>query len=66
MTTALSWVFYYRSLKIGEVFNVALIDKGSVVVALLLSWWLLNEAMTPVHLTGDGLIASALVVIARG
>ena len=39
VTTALSWVFYYRALKLGEVSNVLLIDKGSVVVALLLSWW---------------------------
>ena len=37
VTTALSWVFYYRALKLGNVSNVALIDKGSVVVALLLS-----------------------------
>ena len=66
VTTALSWVFYYRALKLGEVSNVALIDKGSVVVALLLSWWLLHEAMTPAKLIGGGLIALGLVVISRG
>jgi transporter family protein len=66
VTTALSWVFYYRALKIGEVSNVALIDKGSVIVTLLLSWWLLNEAMTPAKLIGAGLIALGLVVISRG
>lgn len=59
-------VFYYRALKLGEVPNVALIDKGSVVVALLLSWWLLHEAMTPAKLFGGGLIALGLVVISRG
>ena len=64
--TALSWVFYYRALKLGEVSNVVLIDKGSVVVALLLSWWLLYEAMTPAKLVGGGLIALGLVVISRG
>lgn len=66
VTTALSWVFYYRALKLGEVSNVALIDKGSVVVALLLSWWLLDGAMTPAKLIGGGLIAMGLVVMSRG
>ncbi|MEO7853257.1 MAG: EamA family transporter [Rubrivivax sp.] len=66
VTTALSWVFYYRALKLGEVSNVALIDKGSVVVALLLSWWLLNESLTPPKLVGAGLIGLGLVVISRG
>ena len=44
VTTALSWVFYYRAIKLGEVSTVALIDKGSVLVALLMSAWLLHEA----------------------
>lgn len=35
VTTALSWIFYYKALKAGDVATVALIDKGSVVVAML-------------------------------
>ncbi len=66
VATALSWVFYYRALKLGEVSKVALIDKGSVLVALLLSWWLLNEALTSTKLVGAGLIVLGLVVISRG
>ncbi len=66
VTTALSWVCYYRALKLGEVSNVALIDKGSVVVAVLLSWWLLNEALTPAKLLGAGLIGVGLIVISQG
>lgn len=45
---------------------VALIDKGSVVVALLLSRWLLHEAMTPAKLIGGDLISLGLVVVSRG
>ena len=52
VTTALSWVFYYRAIKLGEVSTVALIDKGSVLVALLMSAWLLHEAITPAKLIG--------------
>ena len=33
VTTAASWIFYYKAIKQGEVSTVALIDKGSVVVA---------------------------------
>ena len=66
VTTALSWVFYYRAIKLGEVSTVALIDKGSVLVALLMSAWLLHEAITPAKLIGAALIIAGLVVIARG
>jgi transporter family protein len=66
VTTACSWVFYYRAIKLGEVSTVALIDKGSVVVALLLAWWLLGEGITTAKLLGGGLIVAGMVVIARG
>jgi transporter family protein len=66
VTTACSWVFYYRAIKLGEVSTVALIDKGSVVVALLLAWWVLGEGITTAKLMGGGLIVAGLFVIARG
>lgn len=66
VTTACSWVFYYRAIKLGEVSTVALIDKGSVVVALLLAWWVLGEGITTTKLMGGGLIVAGLFVIARG
>ena len=66
VTTACSWVFYYRAIKLGEVSTVALIDKGSVVVALLLAWWVLGEGITRAKLLGGGLIVAGMLVIARG
>ena len=66
VTTACSWVFYYRAIKLGEVSTVALIDKGSVVVALLLAWWVLGEGITSAKLLGGGLIVAGMLVIARG
>lgn len=66
VTTACSWVFYYKAIKLGEVSTVALIDKGSVVVALLLAFWLLNEALTPAKLIGGGLMVAGLIIIAKG
>ena len=38
ITTSLSWIFYYRSMKEGQVSYVASIDKASIVVTILLSF----------------------------
>ena len=65
LTTALSWIFYYKALKDGEVSVIALIDKGSVVVAVLLAWLLLKETVTPRALLGAVLVAAGLIVIAK-
>lgn len=66
VTTAGSWIFYYKAIKLGSVSTVALIDKGSVVIALLLSFWILHEAVTAPKLIGGALIIGGLLVIARG
>lgn len=65
VTTALSWIFYHKALKLGDVATVALIDKGSVVVAMLLAYFVLREVITLRMLGGAALIAAGLVVIAR-
>jgi bacterial/archaeal transporter family protein len=46
LTTSLSWIFYYKAIKIGNVSQVALIDKGSIIITLLLSFIILNEQFT--------------------
>lgn len=63
--TASSWVFYYKALKMGDVATVALIDKGSVIIAILLAWWLLKEAITLQVAIGALLIIAGLLVIAK-
>lgn len=65
LTTSLSWYYYYRALKQGDVASVALIDKGSILIAMLLAWLLLREQITPRMLAGAGLIISGLIVISR-
>ena len=65
ITTAVSWVFYYKALKMGDVATVALIDKGSVVIAIFLAWWLLKEAITLQTTLGAMLIVAGLLVIAK-
>jgi transporter family protein len=63
---AVSWIFYYKAVQLGEVSTVALIDKGSVVIALLLACVVLGEQLNLAKIAGGTLIVSGLVVIARG
>jgi transporter family protein len=64
LTTSLSWIFYYRAMKTGTVSFVALVDKGSILVTLLLSFWLLREPFTPKLACGGGLILAGVFVLA--
>jgi bacterial/archaeal transporter family protein len=64
VTTSLSWIFYYRAIKIGNVSQVALIDKGSIIITLILSFMLLKEPVNAKILIGAGLILAGLVVLA--
>jgi bacterial/archaeal transporter family protein len=65
VTTAVSWVFYYKAIKDGEVSTVALIDKGSMVVAVLLAALILKEQITARTLIGAAIMVVGLLVIAR-
>ncbi len=65
VTTAVSWVFYYKAIKDGEVSTVALIDKGSMVVSVLLAFFILKEQITARTVTGAALMVAGLLVIAR-
>ena len=65
VTTAASWIFYYKAIKEGEVSTVALIDKGSMVVAVLLAYLVLKEQITGRMVAGAALMVAGLIVIAR-
>ncbi|PKQ69647.1 EamA family transporter [Raineya orbicola] len=63
LTTSLSWIFYYKAIKIGSVSEVALIDKGSIFITLLLSFIFLNETFTWRILLGALLIIAGILVL---
>jgi len=65
ITTALSWIFYYKALKDGEVSTIAVIDKGSMVVAVLLAFFILKEQISPRVLLGASFMVTGLFIIAR-
>jgi transporter family protein len=63
LTTTLSWIFYYKAIKAGEVSVVAAIDKASVVITILLALFLLKEPLTPKLAIGAGLIVLGTFVL---
>lgn len=60
--TAASWVCYYRAIQSGPVATVNLIDKGSLLVTVLLAGLLLGEELSPRLLLGCGLVVTGLVI----
>ena len=63
ITTSLSWIFYYRAMKEGQVSYVVSIDKASIVVSLLLSFIILKEPVTAKVLIGAGFIVIGMLVL---
>ena len=63
ITTTLSWIFYYRAIKIGNVSEVALIDKASIIITLLLSFIFLNEPLSWRIAIGCVLILGGILVL---
>ena len=63
VTTSLSWIFYYRAMKTGTVSYVALIDKGSILITLVLAFLLLKEPFTARAAIGSALILSGILVL---
>lgn len=46
LATGLSWLFYYRAIALGKVSQVAPLDKASIVLTLILSFFILQEQFT--------------------
>ena len=65
VTTAASWIFYYKAIKEGDVSTVALLDKGSVLVAVALAFFILKEPITLRMALGAALMVCGLIIIAR-
>jgi transporter family protein len=63
ITAGLSWIFYFRAVKLGDVSQVALIDKGSIVITVLLSLLILHEEFTWKTAVGGALITAGLLVL---
>lgn len=63
IATGLSWLFYFKALQLGDVSRVAPIDKLSVVITIILSFFLLREPATPRVIVGALLITCGSIVM---
>lgn len=64
VATGLSWLCYFRALQLGDVSQVAPVDKLGVVFVLILAAVFLKEKLTMQHLAGGLLIVAGAVVLA--
>lgn len=63
MATGLSWIFYFRALQLGQVSQVAPVDKLSVALAIILSVMFLGETLTLKMVIGAVLIIAGTLVL---
>ena len=63
LMTGLSWLCYFRALKLGDVAKVAPVDKLSVAIAIILAVIFLGERLKTQETIGAGLIVLGVVVM---
>ncbi|WP_313581052.1 EamA family transporter [Chishuiella sp.] len=61
--TGLSWIFYFRALKIGNVSQVALIDKFSIVLTIILATFFLKEKIDIKTILGATFIVGGTLIL---
>ncbi|MHC2991729.1 hypothetical protein OB13_09070, partial [Pontibacter sp. HJ8] len=61
--TAVYWILYFKAIKTADVSIVATIDRAGILVTVLLSYFLLNEPLTPRLLLGMGVILCGTLIL---
>lgn len=64
IATGLSWICYFRALKLGQAAQVAPIDKLSVVLVAIIAAVFLGEKLSPINWAGVALIGVGAVLVA--
>nr|WP_316654616.1 EamA family transporter [uncultured Gellertiella sp.] len=64
LATGLSWLSYFRALKLGDASRVAPVDKLSIVLVALLGVTVLGEKLSLFHWAGVAMIAAGALVLA--
>ncbi|TPD65834.1 EamA family transporter [Flavobacterium microcysteis] len=66
IATGLSWLFYFKALQLGNVSQVATVDKLSVALTIIMAVIFLGEALTLKTLIGAAfIIAGTLILIVK-
>jgi transporter family protein len=61
--TGLSWLFFFKALQIGDASKVIPVDKISVVIAMVLAFIILGEAVTVKTIIGGLLITAGTLFL---
>jgi bacterial/archaeal transporter family protein len=64
LATGVSWLCYFRALKLGDAARVAPVDKLSVVLVAVFGVLFLGERLSAANWTGVALIAAGAVLVA--
>ena len=63
LATGASWLCYYKALQIGEASKVVPIDKLSVVITMVLAYFILHEQFTAKSVIGVALIGAGTLLM---
>ncbi|MBO9729896.1 MAG: EamA family transporter [Chitinophaga sp.] len=63
LATGCSWIFYFKALQVGQVSQVAPVDKLSVALTIIMAAVFLHEALTWKTAIGAGLIIAGTLVL---
>ncbi|MCQ2528541.1 MAG: EamA family transporter [Saccharofermentans sp.] len=63
LATGISWLCYYKALKIGEASKVVPIDKLSVVITIILAFFFLKEKVDAKSIIGCVLITAGTLLM---
>ena len=64
LATGASWLCYYKALQTGETAKVAVVDKFSIVITLILAFVFLHEPLTAKTIIGVLLISAGMIFMA--
>jgi transporter family protein len=63
LATGLSWLCYYKALQIGPASKVILVDKFSLVIAMVLAFVVLKEPLSVKAIIGGALVTLGTLVL---
>ena len=63
LATGLSWLCYFYALQIGEASKVVPVDKFSVVITMIMAFFILGEVITTKTVIGGLLITAGTLVL---
>ena len=63
LSTGASWLCYFKALQLGDVNKVVPIDKCSILLTVLLAFFLLGEPVSPLKLAGLAAIAAGTLLM---